>query len=73
MLGKSTLETTKLMVTMGMKEVFKSLEQEGVELITLLRKNEILKGYLTEVFGPLDPEHLEETLDTTIKRRDKGR
>ena len=35
MLGKSTLETTKLMVTMGMKEVFRSLEQEGVELIKL--------------------------------------
>lgn len=26
MLGKPTLDTTKLMVTMGMKEVFKSLE-----------------------------------------------
>ena len=35
MLGKPTLETTKLMVTIGMKEVFRSLEQDGVELITL--------------------------------------
>lgn len=37
-LGKPTLDTTKLMVTMGMKEVFRSLEWEGVELITLQRK-----------------------------------
>ena len=37
MLGKPTLDIARLMVTMGIKEVFKSLEQEGVELITLRR------------------------------------
>ena len=72
MLGKPTLDTTKLMVTMGMKEVFRSLEQEGAELITLQRKNEILKGYLTEFVGPLDPKHPEDTLKATIERRDRG-
>lgn len=35
MLGKPTLDTTKLIVTIGMKEVFRSLEQDGAELITL--------------------------------------
>ena len=34
-LGKPTLDTTKFMVTMGMKEVFRSLEQERTKLITL--------------------------------------
>lgn len=35
MLGKPTLVTAKLMVTIAIKEVFKSLEQEGEKLITL--------------------------------------
>ena len=39
MLGKSTLDTTKLMVTMGIKEVFRSLEQEGTKIMTLYRQN----------------------------------
>ena len=55
MLGKPTLDTTRLMVTMGIKEVSKILEQEGAKLRTLCRKNEILRGYLAEVIGPLDP------------------
>ena len=36
------------------------------------RKNEILKGYLAEVVGPLDPEHPKETLNGTLERRDVG-
>ena len=66
MLGKPTLNTARLMVTIGIKEVFRSLEQEGIELIMLHRQNEILKGYLAKVVGPLDPEHLEETLKEGI-------
>ena len=34
--------------------------------MTLRRQNEILKGYLAKVVGPLDPEHLEETLKEGI-------
>ena len=37
MLGKATLDTAKLMVTMGIKEVFKSMEHEGVKFRTLQR------------------------------------
>lgn len=70
-LGKPTLDTAKLLVTTGMKEVFKNLEQDEEELITLQKKNEILKGYLNEVVGPLDPEHPEETLNATLEKRDK--
>lgn len=72
MLKKPTLDTTKLMATLGMKDVFRSFEQEGAELITLCRQNEILRGYLVEVVGPLDLEHPEETLNTALKRRDGG-
>ena len=58
---------------MEMKEVFKSLEQEGAELMTLRRQNEILKGYLVKFVGSLDPEHPEESLNAGLKRRDGER
>ena len=35
-------------------------------------QNEILKGYLAEVLGPLDPEHPEETLNAALDKRDGG-
>ena len=60
------------MVRMGIKEVFRSLEQEGIELITLHRQNEILKGYLAKVVNPLDPEHLEQTLNVALQKIDGG-
>ena len=59
-------------IGIGMKEVFKHIDQDRAELITLWRQNEILKGYLSEVVGPLDPTNPEETLNTTLERRDKG-
>lgn len=72
MLGKPTLDIAKQMVSIGMKEIFRGLGGEGSKLIMLQRQNEILKGYLAEVIGPLDPKHPEETLNATIKRRDGG-
>ena len=66
MLGKHTLDTAGLMVIMGIKEVFKSLEQEGAKLKTLRRKNEFLRGYLAKVVGPLDPDYFKETLNIVL-------
>ena len=54
-------------MTMGVKEVLKNMEQDEIELQTLWRQVEILKGYLAEVVGPLDPEHHEETLNTILR------
>ena len=67
MLEKPTLDIARLMFTMGIKKVFKTLDQEGAELGTLCRKNKILRGYLVEVVGPLDPEHPEETLNVVLR------
>ena len=67
MLGKSTLDTTRLMVTMGIKDVFKILEQEVAKLKTLHRKNEILRGYLAKFVGLLDLDHPEETLNVILR------
>ena len=72
MLGKPTLDTTMLMVTTRIKEAFRHLEQDGFELITLRRQNEILKGHLRKFLGPLDPINPKEPLNTTLERRDKG-
>ena len=69
-LGNPMLDTDRLMVTMGINEVFKSLEKEGAELKTLRRKNEILRGYLAKVVGSLDLKHLKETLNVAL--RDEG-
>ena len=72
MFGKPMLETTTLIVTKIIKEFFRHLEQDGAELITLWRENKILKLYLSEVVGPLDPTNLKESLNTTLERRDNG-
>ena len=72
MLGKLTLETIELMVTIGMKEVLRSLEQDGAELITLQQKNKFLKGYWGKKKFPLDPANIEETLKVVVERRDRG-
>ena len=66
-LGRPTRDTTKLMVTMGIKEVLKKMEQDEEELCTLHRKIEILRGYLAKVVGPLDHKHPEETLNTILR------
>lgn len=65
------MDTVKLMVTTGIKEVFKHLEQDESEVLKLWKKNEILRGYLNKVVGPLDPENPEETLGAALDKRDK--
>ena len=55
-------------MTMGVKEVIKHMEQNEIEIQTLQTQVEILKGYLAEVVGPLDPECPEETLNTILKK-----
>lgn len=71
MLGKPTVDIAKLMVTIGMKEVFRHLEQDETKLINLWKHNEILRGYLNEVVGPLDPKNIEETLNVALEKREK--
>ena len=61
------------MMTMGVKEVLKHMERDEIEIQTLRRQVEILKGYLFEVVGPLDPECPEETLNAILKERESSR
>ena len=44
------------MMAMGIKEVLKHMKQDEIELRTLQRHVEILRGYLAEVVGPLYSE-----------------
>ena len=55
---------------MGIKEVFRNIEQDEFELETLQKKNEILRGHLNEAVGPLDPEN-PKALNAVLKKRDK--
>ena len=65
------MDSAKLMVTMGIKEVFRYLEQNKSKLLNLQKYNELLRGYLHEVLGLLDPKNLKDTLGVTLNRRDK--
>ena len=67
MLGRPTRDTARQMMTMGVKEVLKHMEQDDFEIRPLRRQVEILKGYLAEVVGHLDLEDPEETLNTILK------
>ena len=55
------------MMIMGVKEVLNHMEQDEIEIRTLRRQVEILKGYLAKVVGPLDPERPEQTLNTILR------
>lgn len=52
LLGKPTLDTTKVLITMGVKEVFKQVDRFDSELVMLRKQNELWRGYLHEVVGP---------------------
>lgn len=51
--------------------MFRHLEKDEMELMKFRKKNEILKGYVKEVFGPLDPKNIEENLNAVLEKRDK--
>ena len=52
-LGKPTKDTTKALITLGLKHIFKKVD-EGEEEIQILRKqNKVLSGYVWEVVGPI--------------------
>ena len=55
------------MMTMGVKEVIKHMEQEEVKLPTLQSEVKILKGYIAKVVCPLDPEHPKQNLNTILR------
>ena len=61
------------MMSMGVKEVLKHMEQDEIEIQTLRRQVEILKGYLSDVIGPLDPERAEDTLNAILKEGESTR
>ena len=54
-------------MTVGVKEVLSHMEQDEIEIRTLRRQVEILKGYLAEVIGSLDSECPEETLNAILR------
>ena len=66
-LGRPTRDASRLMVTMGVKELMKNMGEDEMEIQALQRHVKILKGYLAEVVDPLDPKRPEETLNTFLR------
>ena len=60
-------------MTTGVKDILKNMEQDEIEIRTLQRQVEILKGYLAKKIGPLDLEFPEETLNTILREGEGAR
>ena len=72
LLGKPTIDIAKVMITTGIREVFKYFDDKESELIIFSKENELLRGYLHGIVGPLDQDHPKVTLSLALERRDKG-
>lgn len=72
LLGNPTIDMAKVMITMGVREVFRKFDENENELIKLHKENELLRGYLHGIVAPLDQDHPKVTLATTLERRNKG-
>lgn len=68
-LGKPTVDMVKILITMGLKNVFSHLDGDDSELIMLKNKNELLRGYLTKVVGPIDLDNLEISLGAILTKK----
>ena len=72
LLGRPMVDTTKVLITTCIKEVFRRMDKDESELIMLRRQNNLMRGYLHGVVGPIDLDNPKITLDATLERRDKG-
>ena len=46
------MDTAKVMITMGIREVFRHFDNNENELIKMRKENEILRGYLHGIVDP---------------------
>ena len=53
-LGKPTVDIAIILITTGVKEVFKQVEKYDTELVMLWKQNEPMRGQLHRVLGPID-------------------
>ena len=52
--------------------MFKKMDKNESKLLILRGKNEIMRGYLHGIVGPIDPNHPKITLIVTLQRKQKG-
>lgn len=69
-LGKPTVDTTKVLITASLKKVFSHLDKGELEILVLWKQNELLRGYLNEIVGPTDPDHPEIALGVALERKE---
>lgn len=67
-LGKSTKDTAKVLTIMGLKKVFHHLDQGEEELQFFRKQNDILRYFVKEVAGPIDPDYPEIVVSITLEK-----
>lgn len=72
LLGRPMVDKTKVLVAMGINEVFKHMDEDESKLIMLRRKKRHMRAYSHGVVGPIDLDNPEITLAMTLEMRDKG-
>ena len=70
LLRKPMVDITKVLITTNMKEVLKHMDRNVLELMMLLKQNDIMRGSLHGIVGPIDPDHLEIILTMTLERKE---
>ncbi len=65
-----TLDTTKVLITMSMKEVFKDMNRNEYDLLMLWKKHELMRGYLYGIVGPTDLGPMD--LDVILEEKENG-
>ena len=65
------VDMDKVMITMGVNEVFRKLDTNESKLVMLSKQNEFLRGYLHEILGPLDQDHPKLSLSVALEKKDK--
>lgn len=71
-LGKPTMDTMKVLITIGLKKVFKYMDRDELDPIILQKKNDLLRGYLNEMVGPIDLDNPKVSLEDALEKKQGG-
>lgn len=64
------MDTSKFLITTGLKLVFSHQDKSESKKFVLRKQNKLLRGYLNEIVGPIDPNHLNISLGVALERKE---
>ena len=62
-------DTAQDLATLGIKQMFTHVDKGEQEIQMLKRKNDILKGYIQDMVGPIDLDHPKVTLKAALEKQ----